>query len=963
MKVRFEFFYSRVVLTVLLAILSINICLSQNLRVGIYQNSPKVFIDEVGKPQGIFIDLIEEIARIEQWKLEYVFGTWAENLVRLQNEEIDVLLDMAFSDERAVKYNLNSIFVVDDWLETYTHKLSPIKSIYDLNGKTIAVIEGSIQEHLMKDEIPSKFNIEYNIITFSDYPQATKAILDGTADAMVASRFFYFSIDRNEGIISTAIILRPSQVYFAFPRDKNEEVMFAIDRNLASFKNDPNSIYYATLNRWLSPIEHKPFPRYLWVVLIILSILIISFGASALLLRQQVKIRTEQLFAKNKELQTINNKLEGLIQNHLRIEEELNKFRFMVENARQEVYLVHPNGELAYANNAASTSLGYTVNEIMRGGIGLFDKEYGTNYYIHFNELKQNELPPFETIHISKEGKVLNKLVKSFYLKIGEQEFICGFAEDITERKKVEKALIDSQHLFETLANMSPVGIFRTRADGYTTYVNPRWCEISGLTFEEALGDGWLAAVHPDDKDETGLEWKKRSKKGVTSEAEYRFQKADGTVIWVLGHALPEMDGENIIGYIGTITDITERKIAELLLTEKAEEIEAQTEEYKQLNEDLYKAKFKAEESDRLKSAFLANMSHEIRTPMNAICGFSRLLERPNLDEDKKKQFVDLINSNSQQLLSIINDIIDISKIESGVMNVNLTNFSINTLFEDIFNSFSPLASQKELKLIIRKGLPDSKSIIRSDETKLKQILNNLIGNSIKFTNYGQIEFEYTLTDNRLNFMVKDTGIGIPVHWQKTVFDRFQQVQDAITDSRTGTGLGLPISKAFVELLGGEIWLESIEKVGTTFYFTIPYKIASEKVENTQELTIKTKEWSGKTILLVEDDEPNQFYIFELLKDTGVNIIGTDNGEESVRICQENNEIDLVLMDLKLINMSGLDATREIKKFKPNLPIIAQTAYAFSSDMEEAKNAGCDDFISKPIDADEFFTTIRKFLD
>ena len=949
-----------VVVVILIQTLFANNSYAQKLRVGIYQNSPKVFINKEGNPKGIFIDLIEEIARIERWEIEYVFGTWVENLERLQKEDIDLLLDVAYSEERDIDYSLNSIFVIDDWLEAFTHKSSPINSIYELQGKNVAVIKGSIQEFFMLEDVPEKFNLEYNLLLFPDYPSASNAITEGTVDVMVASRFFFFSEDRYQDILSTSIILRPSQVYFAAPKGKNEDILRAIDKNLIFFKNDPNSIYYKTLSQWLSYVQYKPFPRYLSITLILITILLIAFGISSLILRKQVKARTSLLSAKNRELVSINAKLEELIQHQQKAQEELNKFRFMVENARQEVYLAHPNGELAYVNSAVVNSIGYSIDEIIKGGIRLFDQSYGPKYFEHFSKLKERELPPFETIHITKDGRNLNKLVKSFYLKIGEQEFICGFAEDITEKKKVEKELYESQHLFETLANMSPVGIFRTRADGYTTYVNPKWCEISGLGYEEALGDGWMKVIHPDDRDSTSVEWKDRAQKGSASQAEYRFLKPDGTIKWVLGNAIPEMDGDIVVGYIGTTTDITERKISELLLQEKAEEIEAQNEEYKQLNEELYKAKIKAEESDRLKSAFLANMSHEIRTPMNAICGFSRLLERPNLDEQKRKEFVDLINNNSQQLLNIINDIIDISKIESGVMSISPMNFSINKLCDEVYSTFAPIAQQKGIELICRKGLPDSKSMVKTDETKLKQVLTNLISNSVKFTSSGQIEIEYTLCNNMLNFVVKDTGIGIPVQWQETVFERFQQVQDAITDSRTGTGLGLPISKAFVELLDGEIWLESKEKVGTSFHFTIPYKPAFQNEEATQVQTPMTKNWSNKTILLVEDDEPNQFYIFEVLRDTGVKIVGVNNGEEAIKICKENDDIDLVLMDLKLPKMNGLDATKEIRMEKPNLPIIAQTACAFSSDVEQASNAGCNSFIAKPIKKDDLLALISK---
>jgi PAS domain S-box-containing protein len=1096
MKYKFEIMrFSPGLLTCLIIFFAYTLSLStplqaKTIRVGIYQNSPKVFVDKNGNPKGIFVDIMNEIAKQEGWKLNYVFGTWSENLERLESFEIDILLDVSYSDNRAALYKFNNVFVIDDWLEAFTLHDQKIKSVIDLHGKRIAVLKGSIQDGLMRNELGGQLNIDYTVTNFIDYPQGVQSLLKRETDVLVASRFFWFSSDRKEDIVSSTIILKPAQVYFAFPKQQNEEIVRAIDRNLAKMKNNSKSVYYKSIKNWLDTSQKDSLTFYLEWALIILSIALIITATIIFFVRRQVSVRTRELSIKNEDYKTVNIQLQQLITNYKKAEQELIKFGFMVENARQEVYLVYPNGKLAYINTIVTSSLGYTKEELLEGGVKLFDPIYGNKFPEHFEDLKSNELPTFETNHFTKGGRKLVKHIKSFYIQIDEQEYVCGFAEDITERKKAEKALFESQKVFETLTNMSPVGIFRTRADGYTTYVNQKWCELSGLTAEEALGDGWLNAVHPDDKNRVLSNWKIHSAKGEHSEAEYRFVKKDGSKIWVLGYAIPEKDGNEIVGYIGTLTDITdrkrgemllkrkteeievevkkykqlldlatdaffhgsstghlimvnraaieltgyskeellsmnlrelfsedeiirkplrydlleqgmilknerlivdkngksvyvemnstkmpdgtyqsfvrdisERKKVELLLQQKADEIAAQNEEYRQLNEELTIAKAKAEQSDKLKSAFLANMSHEIRTPMNAICGFSRLLERNNLAESKRKEYIDIINFNSLNLLGIINDIVDISKIESGLVYLSSVEFNLNLLFDSIYHTLAPTIQSPKVKLALNKSLPNELCIIEGDDLKIKQILVNLLVNAIKFTAQGVIEFGYQLTkQNLIEFYVKDTGIGIPADHLSSIFERFHQVEGANLDSRKGTGLGLAISKGFVELMGGSIWVESELGKGSTFFFTIPFSPTNQKdCPGESEVTTANYNWDNKTILIVEDDEPNLLYLKAALNETGVKLIAVNTAEDAVVKSKEEG-IDLILMDIKLPKMNGIEATRLIRELKPELPIIAQTAYVFSSDRENALSAGCNAFITKPIDRIELLDTINKFL-
>jgi PAS domain S-box-containing protein len=1079
----------KIILIVILTICQVNFSSAQNLRVGIYQNSPKVFIDKNGKPQGIFIDLMNKIAQNEGWTIEYVYGTWSENLSLLSQSKIDILLDVAYSDERAINYQLNSIFVIDDWLEAFTNKKNIINSVYDLHNKKVAVITGSIQEVFLQNEIKEKFNIEFDIISYPDYPTAAISIISGECHAMIASRFFYFSKDRHPDILPTAINLRPAQVYFAFPKGKNLEIVNAIDKNLIALKNNPNSTYYKSLKYWLGNSPNSYFPRYIKWVFFIGLIIILGTATFAFALKLQVKRRTKEIDEKHWELVSTNIQLNKLLTEHQKIEEELIQFRFMLENASQEVYLVYPNGNLAYVNQSVASNLGYSRDELIAGGVNLFDPAIGPVFFEHFEELKNRKMPPFETEHFAKDGSIRLKRIKSFYLVIGNQEFICGFADDITEAKKSEKALQESQHLFETLARMSPVGIFRTLENGYTTYVNPKWCELSGLSFEEALGDGWLLAVHPDDQELVLEDWRTRTSKGLQSEAEYRFLKPDGSIVWVLGDASPEIVNGQHLGYVGTITDITERKTAEILLLEKAdeiekqfekykqlidlatdaffhgdskgnlimvnnaaieltgysekellkmsildlfspdeiiktpfrfdllnldqtikterqllskdgskiyiemnskkmpdgtyqsffrninirketeillkeqtEEIEAQNEEYRQLNLELQLAKTKAEESDKLKSAFLANMSHEIRTPMNAICGFSKLLENNNLDIKKRNEYVDIINSNSSYLLGIINDIVDISKIESGLVTVEKKPTNINAIIDNQISIFRNIAEQKNISLITKKGLPDSRAMVFSDEQKLSQILANLVSNSIKFTHKGYIEIGYINIKDEIEFFVYDSGIGIAPNHTEIIFDRFHQIDEASSESRRGTGLGLAISKAFVELMGGRIWVESEINKGSRFSFTVPY-IPSELPQIIKPQPSKSKfSWLNKSVLIVEDDPHSLHFLNEILLDTQITIHKAQNGKLAVEMCRSIDNLDIVLMDIKLPIMNGIDATKEIRKFKPNLPIIAQTAYAFPKDAENAIKSGCNAFITKPINKLELLETINKLI-
>jgi signal transduction histidine kinase/ActR/RegA family two-component response regulator len=378
---------------------------------------------------------------------------------------------------------------------------------------------------------------------------------------------------------------------------------------------------------------------------------------------------------------------------------------------------------------------------------------------------------------------------------------------------------------------------------------------------------------------------------------------------------------------------------------------------------DLVAAKDKAEESDRLKSAFLANMSHEIRTPMNGILGFAELLKEPKHSEDEQRMFIEIIEKSGERMLNIINDLISISKIESRQMDIYFSKTNINEQLDFLYNFFKLEAKQKNLKLIVKHALPNKESEIITDKEKLYAILTNLIKNSLKFTNSGSIEFGYKVEEEKYLFYVKDTGIGVAENKQKTIFERFVQANSSMSSVYEGAGLGLAISKAYVEMLGGEIWVESKPEKETCFYFTLPVKTETEcnNDKTPEKDTILINEGSAVTILIAEDDETSLFYLKHVLKTCNVKILVAKTGEEAVEMCRQFNQIELVLMDISMPVIDGYVAAQIIKGFRSELPIIAQTAFALASEKEKYSDT-FDDYITKPIKADELKQKIRKYL-
>jgi signal transduction histidine kinase/ActR/RegA family two-component response regulator len=388
---------------------------------------------------------------------------------------------------------------------------------------------------------------------------------------------------------------------------------------------------------------------------------------------------------------------------------------------------------------------------------------------------------------------------------------------------------------------------------------------------------------------------------------------------------------------------------------------------------DLLHAKQRAEESDRLKSAFLSNMSHEIRTPMNGILGFSSLLSNVDLSEKDRNLYIEMIRKSGDRMLNIINEIVDISKIESGLVKVKLIEENLNEHLGYVYDLLKQEAERKGLILTYECGFQQQEAISKTDSEKLFAVLVNLVKNAIKYTKSGSVEFGYRLNNSsfalndkipELLFFVKDTGIGIPVNRQNAIFERFIQADIADVQAREGAGLGLSIAKSYVELLGGKIWVESEINQGSTFYFTHPFlneKITGAKTPENLAVESNEKQRLFK-ILLAEDDEMSSVLIKKMVEKISSEVIHVFTGHDAVEACRNNPDLDLILMDIKMPDLNGYEATRQIRQFNEDIVIIAQTAFGFSKDYIKAKEAGCTDYISKPINRNKLLALINMHL-
>ncbi|TAJ11301.1 response regulator [Marinilabiliaceae bacterium JC017] len=507
----------------------------------------------------------------------------------------------------------------------------------------------------------------------------------------------------------------------------------------------------------------------------------------------------------------------------------------------------------------------------------------------------------------------------------------------------------DDQDKFKTIFDHAGDGILLGNLTGIIEKANPGFYSICGLEECEVINKHLRLFFSVDSLVERPLRFDL-----VDNGTPVIFERI---MVGKNGEMIPVEMNTNRLGrnhFITIIRDLSVRKRVEQQLIS--------------VNDQLLLAKEKAEESDQLKTEFLTNMSHEIRTPMNGILGFAKMLNEPELSCDQQKLYTNIIVNSSNQLLKIIDDILEISKLETKQIQVFVKETNVNDLMMELQAFYKEKAHANNISFTVRNTLDDFQSIIYTDESKLRRILESLIDNALRYTYQGYVEIGYELKGNDLQFFVKDTGIGISQEYHEIIFDRFSQADKRLSRKYQGLGLGLSIAKKNVVLLGGEISVDSEFGQGATFCFTIPYRpCPAEKVKGlwaAKQKMNREKNMNQFNVMIVEDDRVSSLYFETLLKVKypNVKVIHVKDGLEAVEYCQLYKDIDLVLMDLKMSRMNGFDATQKIKNLLPEVKVIIQTASASEEDRYLSKVCGGDDFISKPVKKELFYKMLKKYL-
>ena len=527
--------------------------------------------------------------------------------------------------------------------------------------------------------------------------------------------------------------------------------------------------------------------------------------------------------------------------------------------------------------------------------------------------------------------------------KEGKGIRIFGAHTDITEQVRAEQALLDSNQKLKTVISEAHIILFSLNKDGVYTFADGKSLRVLDINPDELVG----SSIFESSKNFPQII--ENVNKALNGELVRAVEEVNGLFFDTTYSPIKNSSGE-VESVIGMSSDITDHIKLEKKL--------------KSTNIELAKAKVKAEESDRLKSAFLANMSHEIRTPMNSILGFSDLLRYTETTAELD-EYVDIIKRNGEVLLNLLNDILDLSKIEGSQLPIKPTIVDVFELMSELEQFYSTKLKKLEkpdlkFKVVLPSGI--KKLDITTDRTRLFQILANLIDNAIKFTEEGQVVFGCEILESTARFYIKDTGIGIKKSNLNIIFERFGQVRGPYDGKYGGSGLGLSISKKLVELLGGNLTVESKINHGSEFSFSLPLMAKIRRKPYDRIIRGISNKLNDKTILIVEDVDSSRILIERLLAPLNVHVISACNGEDALKICQKNNDINLVLMDLRLPKMSGFEATTKIKKLNKNIYVIAQTALAFDYDKQKSIDCGCDDYLTKPIKHKSLMNTISKYL-
>lgn len=647
------------------------------------------------------------------------------------------------------------------------------------------------------------------------------------------------------------------------------------------------------------------------------------------------------------------------------------KFELLFEEISEALFLHDFEGSIIKANTSACKCLGFTPDELRKMNIltiGSTDliQEYDDN----FKRLVIEKRIRFETKHFTKNKKEIPVEVTSTIIIVGNKETILSSVRDLSISKNFENQLIearksaeDSEAELKSVFDNSPASIFlfdeqmhilRVNREGLfqfqikeTDFQNKRLGDIINCinTKNRTIKCGSNGACSTCKLNNIFNSTVNAGKSYTKEEVQIAIQGNDSVIekTVLVSTSLLKRNGHSV--FLATIDDVTKRK---------------------KMEQELILARDKAEESDRLKTAFIRNLSHEIRTPLNGILGFIDFFaeDKYQLPAEKRMKFIEIIHKSGQRLINTVDQLVEISEMDSGIMKLNVEPFYIKEVFDLFVMEQKQYFKNSKINFVYQIDPALKNQEIITDKLKLIQVAKHLLNNAFKFTSEGTVKLIIQNKNNNLTLSVEDTGIGIDSKFHQIIYNPFWQVENNIPQAYDGTGLGLTISKKLVTSLGGELCIKSALGIGSTFYFSLPGTI--QIIPNSAHLNPNNFEnksnLKGKTILIAEDELLNYLYLEAILLNENCKLLHAFNGQEALNLVMQNPHIDLVLMDLKMPVMDGFEATARIKEIRKNIPIIAQSAYVLNGEEERALETGCNDYLSKPLNKDELISVISQYL-
>ena len=941
---------SRVLLVALLSGLSCAALAGREVRLGVYENDPKIFSDAKGQPSGIFGELIQEIARREDWTLVPVRCAWDDCLQALQEGRLDLMPDVAYSEARARLFDFHHVPALNSWSQLYRHEGSGIVSMMDLQGKRVAVLDGSVQQDYLKSLLEG-FGLRTELVPVSSLREGFARVESRELDAVAANHHFGDRNARAYQLQETPIMFLPSRLFFATGRERNPELLAAIDKHLAQWQNDPSSLYFTLLKRWGLPPEPSRIPPYLWWSLFsVAGLLVLALGAAAWL-RREVARQTGRLRASEDKLATILNSVDGYI------------------------FIKDRDGRYQYVNQKVAELFGHPVEAIIgRGDDAFFDAPTAQALrVIDRRVIEDGERVAGEEVNTTQDGGC--RLYYAVKLPLRDDQgriyALCGISTDITELKQAQaeleryrahlQQLVDERtaELEATTAALREAGaeqqaIFDAATAGLLAVKN-QLIHRCNRTLEEMFGyaagelNGKSTRIFCTD-DAACSEFSARL--DATLLEQHRFieerelVRRDGSRFWVRLSTQAIYPGDPAAGFFGMVQDITAEREAFAAMR---------------------RAKELAEQATHAKADFLANMSHEIRTPMNAVIGMTYLLQKTALTP-QQLDHLHKIQSSSQHLLGVINDILDFSKIEADRLSLEQIEFELEPVLGNVINLQAERAAKKSLELVLELA-PEVPTRLVGDPLRLGQVLINLVNNAVKFTERGTIRLCLRLQQRdeagvRLRFEVSDTGIGLSPEQQARLFHSFEQADSSTTRKYGGTGLGLAISKRLVELMGGEIGVESVLGQGSSFWFTVRLGVVSG-VSQQPALQPCLRD---RRMLVVDDNEPAREVQAGMLRSMGFHVSAVESGPlalaELERSEQAGQPYDIVFLDWKMPDMDGLAVARAIARLplRQQPMVLMVTAYDRDALLQAAADLRLSDVLVKPVTPSILLDAVMRLL-